>query len=169
MLEFNDYSNRRGAIVPLLSKIHAIFAENAAKDTMAGIAPPEHIITWRQKMNSQVLDINRRFLVAQEGSTLAGIFIYRYDGANIYIEELQILWAYRNNPTVLEGLLKKLEYDTGAKDATFFASERVKMDADKEKLAAVGLGDTHQDGWEKIGSLSMTVNAMKIRYNRASG
>ncbi|MCL2216027.1 MAG: hypothetical protein FWB91_03285 [Defluviitaleaceae bacterium] len=168
MLEFNDLSNRRGALVPMLAKIHAMFSENATKDTISGIAPPEHIITWRQKMGGRLVDVNRRFLVAQDGDMLAGIFIYRYDNTDIYIEELQIAWAFRNNSQVLEGLLKKLEFDHSTKDATFFAGERIKIEADKEKLASVGLGETHENGWEKIGSLAQAINAMKLRYNRGS-
>ena len=168
MLEFHDYSGRRGALVPLLSKMHAMFTENATKDTTAGIAPPEHFVTWRQKAGNRLLDINRRFLIAYDGGNLSGVMIYLYDGEDVYIEELQIGWIYRNNPHVLEGLLKKLEFDVGLKEVTFFASDRVKLDSDKEKLAAVGLNDTHKDGWEKLGSLSQTTAAMKARYNRGN-
>ena len=154
--------------MPLLSKMHAMFVENASKDIASGIAPPEHLITWRQKMGSQLVDVKRRFLIASDGSNLAGVLVYRYDGDSIYIEELQVGWMFRNNPGIMDGLLKKLEYDVGTKDVTFYASERIKIDADKEKLAAVGLGDTHKDGWEKIGNLSQTLAAMKLRYNRGN-
>ncbi|MCL2840545.1 MAG: hypothetical protein FWE05_07190 [Defluviitaleaceae bacterium] len=168
MLTFIDYSSRRGALVPLLPKMHKMFTENAMNDTLSGIAPPENIIIWRQKMSSRLVDISRRFLVAYDTDVLVGILIYRYDSTDIYIEELQISWLYRDNPNVLEGLIKKLEYDSGTKDATFFASERIKIEADKEKLAAVGISEARENGWEKLGSLPVTIAALKIRYNRGS-
>jgi hypothetical protein len=168
MLEVKDYSARRGVIVPILPKIHAMIKENAEKDTIAGIAPPEHIITWTQKMRKLLMDIKRRFLVASDGGNLAGIFFYRYDETKIYIEDLQIAWAYRNNPGVIEGFLKRLEFDAGTKDATFFVSERVKIEADKEILAAKGFKETHDGGWEELGSLQKTAAALKLRYNRSA-
>ena len=53
MPEFIDYSSRRGAIVPLLPKIHALLKENAEKDKLSGLEIPENLVTWRQKINRQ--------------------------------------------------------------------------------------------------------------------
>jgi len=166
MLEFFDYSNRRGTLVGLLPNIHKLLTENANRDKLAGIQPPEHIVTWSQKMKTQLLDINRRFLVAMEGKILAGILFYRYEGTNLYIEDLHVTWAFRNKPHVAEGLLKRLEYDANAKNAAFYASERIKTDADKEILASVGFKETHKDGWESLGSMSTAIGILKLRYNR---
>lgn len=168
-MEINDYSNRRGVIVPMFSRIHAMIKENVERDKYAGLEPPEHVITWTQKMSKVVLDINRRFIVAKDGGNLAGIFFYRYDGSNIFIEDVQTAWAYRNNHNVIDGFLKKLEYDQGTKDATFFASERIKIDADKEILASKGFKVTYENGWEKLGTFSQAAAAIRIRYNRGLG
>lgn len=168
MLEFNDYSNRRGVIVPILPKIHAMLAENAARDKLAGLEPPEHVIMWSQKMRKILTDINRRFIVALDGGFLAGIFFYRYDGKNIYIEDVQVAWAYRNNPGVIDGFLQRLEYDPGTKDAAFFASGRIKSDSDTEALAAKGFKKELDDnGYEKLGTLAQAAAALKLRYNRS--
>ncbi|MCL2225972.1 MAG: hypothetical protein FWB96_13475 [Defluviitaleaceae bacterium] len=166
-MEIHDYSSRRGALVPLLPKIHAMLKENASRDKLSVTEPPEHIISWRQKMRRTIVDINRRLLVALDGGSLAGIFFYRYDGANIYIEDVQTAWTYRKNPAVIEGFLKRLEYDAGTKTATFFVGERVKIEADKEMLAAKGFKEAHEGGWEKLGTLSQAAAAIKLRYGRA--
>ena len=166
MLEFFDYSNRRGVLVGWLPKVHAMLKDNAHRDQLAGIQPPEHIVTWSQKMKAQLLDISRRFLVATKGTMLAGILFYRYEDGNLYIEDLHINWAFRKNPQVVEGLLKKLEFDTNAKNAAFYASERIKSDADKEILASVGFKESHEGGWENLGSMSTAVGILKLRYNR---
>ena len=137
MLEFLDCSSRRGVLVPLIPKLHAMLTENATKDKTSGMAPPEHLITWRQKINAQLVDINRRFIYAMDNGSLAGIFFYRYQGTDIYIEDVQIAWTHRTNPQILEGMIKKLEYDGGARGATYFASDRIKIEANEEILAAV--------------------------------
>lgn len=166
MLEFIDYSSRRGAVVTLLPKVHALLTENANRDKLAGIQAPEHLVTWSQKMKSGLLDIQRRFIVAVDGGVLAGLLFYRYQDTSLYIEDLHVAWVYRKNPLVVEGLLKKLEWDSNAKDATFFASERIKSEADKEILASVGFKQQHENGWENLGGMSAAVGALKLRYNR---
>ncbi|MCL2577219.1 MAG: hypothetical protein FWE27_04115 [Defluviitaleaceae bacterium] len=166
MLEINDYSSRRGVLVPMLPKIHEMLKINAERDKLSGLEPPEHIIMWQQKMRKSITDINRRLFVALDGGILAGIFFYRYDGENIFIEDVHTAWAYRNNPGVIDGFLKRLEYDAGTKNATFFVGERVKIDADKEMLAAKGFKETHTDGWEKLGTREQASAAIKLRYNR---
>jgi len=178
MLEINDYSNRRGVIVPMLPKIHAMLAENATRDKLASLEPPEHLIIWTQKMRSVLTDVNRRFFIAQDGGFLAGIFFYRYEktdaqtdaGAKIFLEDVQVGWAFRNNSGVIDGFLQRLDFDAPAKDATFFASERVKSEADKEILAAKGFKkELDENGYEKLGNYSQAVAAVKLRYNRGVG
>jgi len=160
MLEFFDYTTRRGALLPFIPKIYEMFKENAQKDSAAGYQMPEHIITWKQKINSQLVDINRRFLIAADGDNLAGLLFYRYEKTDIYIEDLQLSWIFRNNAQVLEGLLKKVEYDPLSKEAIFFASNRLKVDVDAELLK------TKRDEWENLGSYREAANLLKIRYNR---
>ena len=169
MIAINDFSSRRGVLVPLLPKFHAIIKENAKRDRVANLEPPEHVITWTQKMRKVILNINRRFVVAMDGENLVGILFYRAENAGekkIFIEDLQTAWAYRNNPQIIDGFLKKLEYDQNTKDATFYASERIKIDYDKELLASKGFKTVHEDGWERLGTFSQAAGAIKIRYNR---
>ena len=171
-MEFHDYSNRRGALVQFLSKMHEIMKENAEQDKQGNIEPPEHIITWTQKKRKELTDITRRFYVAQDGgdgSILAGFIFCRIDGGKAYIEEVQLARAYRNNPLVLDGLLKKLEFEPLIKDAEFFASERVKANADEEMLAAKGFKAEREDGFEKLGTFAQASAALRIRYSRGAG
>ncbi|MDR0272506.1 MAG: hypothetical protein LBI27_04230, partial [Clostridiales bacterium] len=166
--EIKDYSTRRGVIVPILPKIHKLLKENAEQDKLACIEPPEHLITWQHKMRRELVDINRRFLIAVDGPNVAGFFFYRYDGKKIYIEDFQVAWAYRNNANVIEGFLKKLEFDKGTTDAVFYASERVKIEANSEILASKGydVKKTDDEGWEELGPLKQTAGALKMRYIR---
>jgi len=177
MLEFFDYSNRRGVMVQFLPGVHALLLNNSQKDKLACLPPPEHIITWQQRLRNELLDINRRFLIAvnkteprrpgEKNANVAGVFFYRYSGNDIYIEELQIAWDLRNDPQVLEGLMKKLEFDIGTKEVTFFAGERIKVESDKEQLAAKLLTKTNAENWENLGNLKAAINALKFRYNRS--
>jgi len=171
MLEFIDYSTRRGAMVALLPKIHALLTEIAVRDKIAGITPPEHLVSWQHKARKELLEVNRRFLVAMDGNLLAGLFFYRYnkDKAgknNIYIEDVQIAWVFHKNPLVLEGLLKKLEYDADARNANFFASNRIRVETNKEILASVGFKEEKEGDWENLGNFKEMTNALKVRYSR---
>jgi hypothetical protein len=168
-MEIKDFSSRRGAIVPLLPKIHAMLKENAEHDKIS--APPEHLITWTQKIRKTLLDINWRFLAALNENNLAGIFFYRIDGTDAFIEDVQTALSVRNNAEIIEGFIKRLEFDPSIKNATFFASERVKIESDKEMLAAKGFDvkNISENGCEKLGTFSQACNALKLRYNRSTG
>jgi len=169
MLEFIDYSSRRGTMVALLPKIHALLTEISVRDKIAGITPPEHLVTWQHKARKELIEIQRRFLVAMDGNLLAGLFFYRYDKENknnIYIEDVQIAWVFHKNPLVLEGLLKKLEYDADARNATFFASNRIRIETNKEILASVGFKEKKEGDWENLGNFKEMANALKVRYSR---
>jgi len=172
MLEFIDYSSRRGAMVALLPKIHALLTEIAVRDKIAGITPPEHLVTWQHKARKELLEVHRHFLVAMDGNMLAGLFFYRYDKDskeknNVYIEDVQIAWIFQKNALVLEGLLKKLEYDADARNATFFASDRIRIETNKEILASVGFKEKKEGEWENLGNFKEMANALKVRYSRA--
>ena len=171
MLEFIDYSTRRGAMVALLPKIHALLTELAVRDKIAGLTPPEHLVTWQHKARKELLEVHRRFLVAMDGNLLAGLFFYRYDEnkeneGNIYIEDVQIAWVFQKNSLVLEGLLKKLEYDADARNANFFASGRIRIETNKEILASVGFKEVKEGEWENLGNFKEMANALKTRYSR---
>ena len=130
MLEFIDYTNRRGALVRLQDSIYNMQKDNAQRDKLALAPPPTHIVSWTQTMKRNLLDVNRHFIVAMDNKKLAGILFYRYSGTNLYLEDFHIAWGYRSVPQVAEGLLKKVELDTKSKDATVFASVQIKTDAD---------------------------------------
>jgi hypothetical protein len=173
MLEFIDYSSRRGAIVPLLPKVHALLKENAERDKPSGLEPPANIVTWRQQMNPQLLDISRRFVFAMEkkgaGREVVGFVFYRYDTQKkntLYIEDMQIAWEHRNDPAILTGLITKLENDPSAKNCELFGSERLKLMADKEILAGVGFRDHFPEGWEPLGKMKEAMGSLKLRYGR---
>jgi hypothetical protein len=176
MVEFIDYSSRRGAIVPLLPKIHALLKENSGKDKSGSLAMPENLVIWRQKINPHLLDISWRFLFAMELKNpgqgqreVTGFIFYRYpinQPDTLYIEDMQIAWAKRNDPTVVLGLITKFESDPKTKNAVFFGSERLKMLADKEILAGVGFKETFPDGWEPLGTAKEAMDTLKKRYGR---
>jgi hypothetical protein len=175
MPEAIDYSARRGAIVPLLPKIHALMKESAALDRLGGLEPPENFVNWRQRVGAQLLDINRKWLFSMEIAgaekrDVIGFLFYRYDAEKpdtLYVEDLLIAWAHHNDPAVLAGLLGKLENDPRAKSAAFFCGERIKAPADKELLASVGFKETFPDGWEPLGNLKEAISALKLRYTRS--
>ena len=166
MIEINDYSGRRGVLVAMLPKIHAIMKDNAGRDKFGLTKQPEHLVTWQQKTRQTITDIRRRLIVAQDGEMIAGILFYLCDGGKVFIEDVQVAWAYRNNPTVIDGFIRRLECDPGSKDAVFFASERIKTDANTEILASKGFKKTYENGMEELGTLSQACQALKIRYSR---
>jgi len=167
MIEITDFSGRRGAVVPILPKIHELLKTNATQDKLTSVEAPEHIVIWQQKMRRFILDINRRLFIAQDGNDVVGIFFYRHDGANIMIEEVQIAWKSRHNQLIMDGFLKKLEQDPKTRDATFFADVRIKKNSDKEMLAAKGLKDAADNEPEQLGTFGQAAAAMKIRYARS--
>jgi len=171
MIEITDYSGRRGALVPLFPRIHEITKENALRDKVAKLEQPEHVVTWQHKMRKVILDISRRFVVARDGAFLAGIFFYRFDAQDrqkVYIEDVQVAWAYRNSTDVMDGFLQRVEKDpiAGVKGVTFFASKRIKIDADSEKLLSRGHTFERENGWEKLGTFAQAAAALKTRYYR---
>ncbi|MCL2203899.1 MAG: hypothetical protein FWB88_08170 [Defluviitaleaceae bacterium] len=175
MPEFIDYSSRRGAIVSLLPKVHALLKELSVKDKLCGLEPPETLVMWRQKINPLLLDINRRFLFAMEIAgpdkrEILGYMFYRYDGSGperVYIEDMQVAWRHRRNAGVVAGLILKLEKDPRTKNAVFYGGERLRVTTDKELLANVGFKETFPDGWEPLGNLKEATGALRIRYTRS--
>jgi len=163
-METVDFSNRRGALVGLLPHIYAILKDNAANDKSLRAKAPEHMVTWLQKAKRNLTDINRRFIVCMDAMVLAGYLFYRYKGKDIHIDDLQIAWNYRGDANILNGMLKKLEYDPGTKDAIFYAGEAIKVPKDTEILESVGFVHDFGSEGENLGSLGATVNALKSRY-----
>ncbi len=167
MLEITDYSNRRGGLVPLLPKIHALFAENAAKDALARFAPPQNIILWKQRYHKLVVEINRRFVLVADGSAIAGLMFYHFRDKAVYLDELQVAWQYRHNQAVFNLLMDRFVNSNEVKAVTaVFAGENIKSPADKELLASVGFTETFPDGWEPLGNVTDAAGALRTRYIR---
>ncbi len=165
MLEVNDYSNRRGALVPLMPKLHALLTENAEKDTLAAYAKPENIIFWKQKMGKAFLDIGNKFLLVTDGADIAGLMFYRIENGAAYLSQLQTAWRYRHNPAVLEMMLEKFVYNNEVKAcAKVFAGENIRSPRNKELLAAVGFKETFPDGWEPLGNAAEAAGTLRARY-----
>jgi hypothetical protein len=167
MLEITDYSNRRGALVPMFPKIHALFAENATKDTLARFTPPENIILWKQRYRKLLLEINRRFLLVIDGYAITGLMFYHFKDGAVYLDELQIGWYYRNNPAVFNLLIEKFVNSNEVKAVSMvYAGANIKSPADKELLASVGFTEKFPEGFEPLGSVSEAAGALKLRYIR---
>ena len=79
-------------------------------------------------MKPRLVDVNWRFITAVDDATLVGVFFYRHGGANVYIEEMQVAYTHHGNLQVIEGFLKKLEFDKAAMDATFYANDRMQLE-----------------------------------------
>ena len=179
MLEVHDYSNRRGVLVAMLPAIYDIFTENAREDKLSKSAHPENIIFWKQKMNRHLVDVSRRYLVVNDGALLAGLLFYRLqpevEKIRIYIEDMQVARPWRKNPSVVDLLISRLENAPMVKDAVFFASNRIRIEANKDLLEPVSIDPSHykspgllkenQDGqWEMLGDLKSATSALKTRY-----
>jgi hypothetical protein len=168
MLEITDYSGRRGGLVAFLPKIHALFAENAARDALAGFKQPENIILWKQKYSKELIEIHRRFLLVTDLQSIAGLMFYHFKGGAVYIDELQTAWQNRNNPAVFNMMIDKFSTSNEVKScAEIFAGTNIKSSADKELLASVGFKETFPGGWEPLGSLTEAVGALRQRYQRS--
>jgi hypothetical protein len=169
MLEVNDYSNRRGAMVPLLPKIHEMLAEASARDTVAGIKPPINYILWKQEISRRLVDIYRRWVAIMDGPVVAGVFFYHFGDKDksIYIDELRIAWAYRNNNTVINMLCDRFANDNAIKKvSSVYASENIKKESSQEILATVGFEKQFENGWEPLGNPVDAAAAIKLRYSR---
>jgi len=171
MSDVFDYSSRRGAIVPLLTAVHALLKENAEKDKIRAMEPPEGIVAFRQKMGPLLLDINRRFLFAMDikGSQrgIVGFLFYRFgEGNRVYIEDMELAWKHRTDGNTVLAMLNKLEFDPRAKAGDFFGSERLKKPSDKEILAGAGFHEHFTDGWEPLGTVKDATGALRLRYGR---
>ena len=172
MLEVYDYSSRRGVLVSFLPKMHELLKSNASKDKYSSIKPPSHYITWSHAEKIKLLDINRKFLIANVFQKFAGYLIYRLDASNnsIYIEALHIVYKHTKTVQIIEGLLKKLELDDNAKDAIFFVGDGVKMEENELILSSAMhkhepknvVSDSNE--WENVGNFAEMANIIKIRY-----
>jgi hypothetical protein len=165
MLEVHDYSNRRGIMVPMLKKFHEMLRETAEKDSMAACPPPENYILWKQNMHKKLVDINRRWFLVLDGKTVAGLMFFYFERDRIYIEELRIAWAYRNNSIAFTLLIDKFINDnTVRKSSAVYAGINVKREPNQEILASVGFGESFENGWEPLGTPQDAAGALKLRY-----
>jgi len=190
MITAFDYSFRRGVLVPLLKQIYTIISQNVA-GTENIITWQQKMrknlidINWRfiiavdganllgfifyRYANSHKEQLD--FALCENAiRTLQADCRAKFDTTQnqiaIYIEEMQIAKGCMANQLVLDSLVKKLEQDQGTKDATLFANDRMKKKLNKEILASVGFKDVIEGGWENLGGLTSTINALKIRYSR---
>jgi hypothetical protein len=168
MLEIHDYSNRRGVLVPLLPKIHALLKETAEKETLAAFEPPEHIILWKQTMHKKLVEIHRRWLMVLDGPALAGFMFFHFGrDKNIYLDEIRTAWAYRHNKGVFTLLHDRFINDPHIKsktDITVYGGVNIRREANQEILASVGFEQTFENNLEPLGSPSEAAAILKLRY-----
>ena len=164
MLKITDFSTHRGGVVALLPKIYAMLKENALGDKSGVLRNPGHIITWQQEIKKQLTDINRRFIIATEQGEICGILFYRHENENAYIEEMQFSKNNKNQVAAFDGMFKKLELDKKSANAVFYVSDRIKLERNKEILAAVGFKENIKNGYDRLGSLGEATAVLKIRF-----
>jgi len=152
MLAAYDYSSRRGAIVPLLPRVHAILTHHSA-DKSTFITAPGNITIWRQQMNKLVIDVNRRWIIALDDKILVGFLFYRHDGNNIIIDYLQLAQGY--DIKVVELMLKKLEFDPAAREARYVKGEFVLPEIHKSPVPN-----------EDLGTMAEAMTVIRQRYSR---
>ena len=168
MLESHDYSGRRGVLVPLMPKVHALLTETAKKEPLAGIEPPINIILWRQEIYKLLVEIHRRWLMVMDGPAIAGLMFFYFDkNGDTYINELRIAWPYRHNNGVFPLLIDRFMKDPGVKNSkNVFAGPNVKKEANQELLASVGFEAHFENGWEPLGNPTDAAGVLKLRYLR---
>ena len=157
MLNIVDLSRRRGAIVHLFPQVYRLIKND-------GIELP-NIILWKKDMNKKVVDVNRRWVFALEGTKIVkGMLFYHLeaDGHSIYIDTLIAAGG------IFDGLIKKFEQDDAVKAGeAFYVSRDIKREADEEILKNVGLHDDSvfdDEGYQLLGGLNEAVRALRVRY-----
>ena len=153
-----DLSNRRGAIVHMLPQIYKLFKAD-------GIDLP-NIILWTQDMRRSVIDINRKWIFALQGtSNVHGLMFYRVgaDGKSIYVDHL-----VSSQSAIIDALLKKFEQSDLVKGAeAFYLGREIKREAKEEAMSSVGLQDDsvfNDEGYQFIGGTKEILAALKLRY-----
>ena len=160
-----DLSNRRGAIVHLLSDVYELLKANNSSI--------KNKVLWTHDINKALVDISQKWVFALEGThILLGIMFYQLgnDGESVYINTLTAINGNSGKNGILEGLLKKFEQDATIKlRKSFYVSRDIKREVSVEILETVGLQDESvydNDGYQLLGDLGDTINALKIRYLR---
>ena len=157
MVNIVDLSRRRGAIVHLLPQVYELMKKNYAE--------LPHIIFWKKEMDKKIIDINRRWVFALEGTKIVkGLLFYNIsrDRKTVYVDSLIAAGIVFNE------LLIKFEYDDAVKSAeAFYISRDIKNEANTEMLKNVGLQDEsvfNDEGYQLIGGLTDVLQVLKIRY-----
>lgn len=152
-----DLSNRRGAIVHLLPQVYALMKAD-------GHDLP-NIILWTHDMNKKIVDINRKWIFALQGTKdVRGAMLYRLDadGRSVYID------AILGGSGLFDALIKKFEQDALVKAReAFYVGRNIKREAAEEAFEAVGLADDsvfNAEGYQLLGGLSEAAGALKLRY-----
>lgn len=129
----------------------------------------ENIVLWTHSMNKALVDANRKWVFALEGTDKVwGAMFYTLgvDGKSLYIETLT---AKKGAPPgILEALIKKFEQDESVKvREKFYASRDLKRGQSEEILEGVGLQDESvfsHEGYQPIGNLTDASKALRLRY-----
>ncbi|MCL2399228.1 MAG: hypothetical protein FWC91_05735 [Defluviitaleaceae bacterium] len=160
-----DLSGRRGAIVHLLPDVYELLKKNDSSIL--------NKVLWTHDINKVLVDINYKWVFALEGTNvLLGMMFYQLgsDGESVYINTLAAKNIAPGKNAILEALLKKFEQDATIKlRKSFYVSREIKREASVEILETVGLQDESvydNNGYQLLGDLGDTVNALKIRYLR---
>lgn len=163
-MEIVDLSRRRGAIVHMLSQVYDLMRHE-------GIELPNMII-WKQEMGRAVIDINRRYVFALEGTkNVHGILFYRVstDGRSVFLDSL-IADGRRSalSAQIIDALLKKFEQDNEVKSCeSIYIGRDIKREAADEILETVGLQDDtifNTEGYQLLGGPGDAFKAIRIRY-----
>ena len=168
MITVSDFSKHRGGILRLLPDVYAMFKENAQADRAGVLRMPGHFVTWQQDFKKQLTDINWRFIAATHPGGVAGVLFYRHSaapaGGEAYIEEFQLRRGFSGDTALFDQLFKKLDFDRDALSATFFVGRNVKLEKNKEILAAAGIKEGAAWEYERLGSLAEARGALRLRF-----
>ena len=158
MVNIVDLSRRRGAIVHLLPQVYELLQKS-------GHGLPNRIL-WTQGMRKAVVEINRKWIFALEGTYhLRGLMFYHLgaDGKSLYLDAFEA-----NNTKIFELLITKFSNDSTVKNQEiFYIGRNIRREAAEEMLESVGLQDDSvydDDGYQNLGGLAETVKALKLRY-----
>jgi len=161
-MEVVDLSNRRGAIVHLLPKVHKLYKQTGHQ--------LKDIVLWTHDMNKMILDIQRKwiFVLDRPNGDVLGFLFYRMgeDGKSLHIEALRVGRHIR----AFDLLIQRFQQDNAVKARTeFYASREIQRKTNDEILATVGMQDDSiydDNGYQHLGDLRKAVDALKVRYQR---
>ena len=153
-----DYSARRGAIIHFFPQIYELLRDYCEL--------PNKII-WTQQIKRQIVDINRRYILAVDNSKFSNAKVLGFLFFKKHDEKILIDYFCVREKGVASALLEKFLRDDAVKAAkTFCISEAIKKEENDESLERVGLLDNSgfKDGYMEIGGYAETLKILKTRY-----